>query len=309
MKKRRIKLFSHDDIDGYGSNILLRNLPNTYYNCINTNVYNINDKVRKYLLDKEYIGYDITYITDISVDEATAKLIENANINIKLLDHHNTAYFLNKYDWATVTETGDKELTCGTELLFKELEEEFKGIDTNLYENIKRVVTAIQRYDTWLWDTKYNDITARKLNDLFSAYGSKKFLKILDDYNCDMDKIFKEYSMVIEIEENNIQKAIDKKIKNIYEKEIVIPNHRPYSAGIVFEHKYVNDVGNALAKLTDYDVIIVVKDGAKSYRTIKDDVDCSAIAKYFGGGGHYKSAGSKITNAQYKKIIDILLSV
>ena len=36
-----------------------------------------------------------------------------------------------------------------------------------------------------------------------------------------------------------------------------------------------------------------------SYRTTKEDIDLSEIAKHFGGGGHPKAAGAELANNRY----------
>lgn len=43
-----------------------------------------------------------------------------------------------------------------------------------------------------------------------------------------------------------------------------------------------------------------------SYRTTKDDIDLSEIAKHFGGGGHPKAAGSRVSEQQIDDFMNIL---
>lgn len=58
----------------------------------------------------------------------------------------------------------------------------------------------------------------------------------------------------------------------------------------------VEGVANFLSELGDYRAVLVLKEQADgtvkgSLRTTRDDVDVSALAKVFGGGGHKKAAG------------------
>ena len=48
---------------------------------------------------------------------------------------------------------------------------------------------------------------------------------------------------------------------------------------------------------------------AISYRTIKDNVDVSEIAKRYGGGGHKPAAGSPVKKSQLRKVMCSLLFI
>ena len=82
---------------------------------------NIDSSVREFI-DSE-TEFDMCIITDIRVNEDTAKIIDDRFDNFYLLDHHPTALGLNKYLWCSVTiEYEDMELgtikTSGTEMFY-----------------------------------------------------------------------------------------------------------------------------------------------------------------------------------------------
>lgn len=117
----RIKLFSHTDLDGYGCNIVMKAL-GINVDETNINYGEINEVVQDYIQNRIYKNYDITFITDISINEEVAKLIDNTkDLTVILLDHHPTAEWLNKYEWACVTVNNTLEKTSGTEMLFNYL--------------------------------------------------------------------------------------------------------------------------------------------------------------------------------------------
>ena len=66
--------------------------------------FGINKRVEKLLDEKAYEKYNKIFITDISVSEEIAERIEaEAPESFQLLDHHKSALWLNKYNWAKVS--------------------------------------------------------------------------------------------------------------------------------------------------------------------------------------------------------------
>ena len=81
---------------------------NNIINVEYCNYDNINEKIKDFIHNEEYLKYDYVYITDISVDEEVAELINNTHpeefnkgFNLcemfTLIDHHKTALHLEKY--------------------------------------------------------------------------------------------------------------------------------------------------------------------------------------------------------------------
>ena len=295
----RIKLFSHTDLDGYGCNLLLRMLfTKEDVDCENCNYTNINEIVLNFFQSEEYKNYNKIFITDISVNEEVAEIIDNIvkkeNINIILLDHHPTAIYLNKYSWVNVDIEKNEEKTSGTRMLYDYWEGMFS---TKAYsKSILNIVENIRKYDTWLWKEKYNDIIPKQLNDLFHIFGANRFLDKIE--HCiriceaeDIIEIFiKDNKWLLDLQQEKIDKYIDSKNKSIIKR--VVNN---YKVGIVFAEQFISELGNKLSEINeDCDLIAIISDKTISYRTVKDNVDCGEFAKIFGGGGHLKSAGSQI---------------
>ncbi len=114
---KKIKLFTHTDLDGIGCAILgILAYGKDNINIEYCNYDDVNEKVKEFYMGAEKNEYDKIFITDISVNEKIATIIkqyytdETYNPDIQLLDHHPTALELNKYDWAKVQiNLNDKE--------------------------------------------------------------------------------------------------------------------------------------------------------------------------------------------------------
>lgn len=308
----RIKIFSHNDLDGYACSILAQlvagreNVHADY--C---GYYNINRKIKEFIEGKLYQFYDYIFITDISISDEVAEIINNDPVlrsMIRLLDHHPTAIELNKYEWCTVQIEDDIEKVCGTRLLYDYF------INHSMYEKrlaVEIFVETVKRYDTWLWADKYNDLRAKQLNDLFRIYGPERFeeeyyKRLTSDV---FSMITERDKFLLELENEKIQKYIDKKNKFIYKKTLII-NSKKFRAGIVVADDYLSELGNELSERNpDLDFIAIVSGlNTVSYRTVKKDIDLGKeVAFYYGGGGHPKSAGSQISYELRKQILDSII--
>lgn len=291
MERIDFKLFSHTDLDGYSCNILIEELPMTS-DCTNVNYDKINEVIKKYITSGEYKRYETTFITDISVNEELAELINNTkDLRLKLIDHHSTALWLNKYSWACVQIKSEEEKTCGTELFFKYIKDILKKNHSE--EDINRIkdfVKNVKRYDTWLWKEKYDDDSPKKLNDLFQLLGYERFKEQIKANKFDVDWMIADNKLLLDIHQEKIDRYIESK-----NKEIISFKFDKYYLGVVFAEQFHSELGNKLSELNlEYDAIAIVNNKAVSYRTIKDNVNCADIAKLLGGGGHIKASGSPI---------------
>ena len=172
-----IKLITHSDLDGIGCEILLRYVEGIFGNNVDVTIaeaYNVN-KVVEYNLNKLENGeYTKLFITDLSISDELAKRIDN-NMNVVLLDHHPSAEFLNKYKFANVIIESTRGKTCGTSLLASYYHVFLQHANPQLV----KFVELVRQYDTWEWKNKYNNIDAKKLNDLLYILGREKFVNLI----------------------------------------------------------------------------------------------------------------------------------
>jgi oligoribonuclease NrnB/cAMP/cGMP phosphodiesterase (DHH superfamily) len=304
----KIKLFTHTDLDGVGCAIVGK----AAFSDIDIEYCdygNVNEKVKEFILAQEYFNYNFIYITDISVNEDVAELIENTGVTeiFQLLDHHPTALNLTKYDWCKIEIEKDNEKTSGTRMFYDYLLDTSNDLQNSKYYkwdrcyNLECFVENVRKYDTWLWKTKYNDDDPKMWNDLLYIMGRDEFIESIlyriGSYSC-FD--FCDFDLkLLAYRQKDIDKYIERKNKDLIKKGFKPNNESPlYNVGFVFAENYISELGNKLAEMnTDLDFIIIIINGKTiSYRGIKDSIDLGKdVASIFGGGGHPNAAGSQIS--------------
>lgn len=105
----KIKIFTHIDLDGIGCAVLAylafgkENVDVEY--C---NYDDVDDKVEAFMENEDlYRSYDSIFITDISVSDRVASMIDildKSDCCVRLFDHHGTALRLDNYFWCTIYE-------------------------------------------------------------------------------------------------------------------------------------------------------------------------------------------------------------
>lgn len=316
----KVKLFTHTDLDGIGcaivGKIAFENIDITY--C---NYDDVNEKIKNFIINQEYNDFNYVYITDISVNEEMAELINNTHPDnfkngfdlgemFQLLDHHPTAEWLNKYFWCMVTVEDNNEKTSGTKMFYELLRNDGYLQKSNSWKwdrcsNLFDFVENVRKYDTWLWKTKYNDEEPKKWNDLLFIMGREDFIEnIIYKINNNHDFYLSDFELeMLRYKQVEIDNYIKKKSKQTIAKEI-----QGYKAGVIFAEQYHSELGNALAKNNpDLDFIVIINPSQSvSYRGIKDTIDLGIVAKIYGGGGHPQASGSPISDSVRKQIINMI---
>ena len=328
-----VKTFSHTDLDGVGSALLLKAILKTITPFKNaTFLPNSYCETGKYgTIDKEILDfiktnpYEVThiFITDLCpslevLDDLNNYCIEN-NIEWTIYDHHKTALTANNLypNNANIVvvdeETGFKH--SGTSLIFKKL----YGLMPHQAFNISgkgllaKFADIIRCYDCWDWATNPEAMFKEKANDFNNLFYFFNFeertglvQKVLISGVCYLDN----YDEIVNALNHKEEEYINHKCKAA--KYDVLDG---YVYSYTFAEQYKSTLGNELAKLVHPDTnepvdFGMVIDGNKlSLRAVKDDIDVSAIAnKFFGGGGHQKAAGGRMAevlmycvNPEYQK--------
>ncbi|MEX3625156.1 DHH family phosphoesterase [Viridibacillus arvi] len=315
--KPKAMTFSHNDLDGAGCGIVTK-LAYPSADIVYCGYHNIDEKVTKFITDKEYEKYDLVFITDISVNKEVEELINSTTElrqKIKLFDHHATAMHLNQNEWAFVSPNGFNGKNSGTNMLYEFLK--MDGFFKNeIYRDALEVfVEKIRRYDTWEWKEIYDDIEASSLNDLFWLYGLNKFNKTFINRLLKLDicivrdgtwiNMFNDTDFaVLTVDYDKKVAYINRKDKQMFSGRLVGMN-----TGFVFAEQYISELGNELAdRHPELDFITIIDLGNKkvSYRTVKNVDLGKDVASHFGGGGHPKASGSQIDVKNIKMIIPLI---
>ncbi|HDR7066902.1 TPA: hypothetical protein QCW42_004008 [Bacillus cereus] len=315
----KVKEFSHNDLDGVGCGVvtLMAHPTADIEYCA---YHDINDRVKAFIMTKGYEMYDRIFITDISVNEEVAELIQvYCPDKVILLDHHGTAKWLNKYDWASVQEEGVYGINSGTNMIFDYLVSQghFKG---ERYQDALTIfVEMVRRYDSWEWKNVYNDQNPMQLNNLFFLVGVNKFVKrYVDRFNTlDLFTVCEGYWMEMFDETDVAVLTIDNNKKEAYikrkEKQMIKANLIGYDVGVVFAEQYISELGNELSERNqDLEFIVIIDMGAKkvSYRTIHAHINLGTdVAGFYGGGGHPKASGSMFDERALKWVYKIIFGL
>lgn len=302
----KIKLFTHTDLDGVGCAIIAylefgkENVDVEY--C---NYDDVDDKVEAFIENEDlYRSYDSIFITDISVSDQVASMIDcldKVERTVRLFDHHGTALRLDNYFWCTIYEYLDAIKTSGTELFYLYLRNSLSLTYSQTSQNkISRFVSIVRDYDTWRWKELGEDgLVSKQMNDLFHIYGREKFIDWamkrikFSTLPLHQDKWFSETdTLLLEQKQKDIDIYVEQKEKQIMVKTDQWGN----TYGVIFAERYFSELGNRLCEMHTelaYIAMIDISRGTVSYRTIRDDINLGTdIAHNYGGGGHPKAAGS-----------------
>lgn len=305
---KKFMIITHNDLDGIGAAVIGKVVFNKQHVDVKfCGYHNVNEKVMEAL--KKDI-YSHVFITDISVNEETAKIIESEyKGKVSLLDHHSHLDYLESYDWAIVDpgEEGTRGRESGTSLFYKYLLEACKFKPNEAIENF---VERVRSYDTWDWANFDNDIDAKKLNDYFGKIGFYDFMNEYTEKLLNNDtELFSELAnKVLDITQKNIDNIIKTKNKNLTVKEI-----DGYKIGFTFTEMYHSEIGNKILTLRpelDAMILIDISRGKISLRsTDNSDFDCSTInKKWFGGGGRKNTGGAHIPEYIMNQIQELLFN-
>lgn len=300
----KYKLFTHTDLDGVGCAIVAfaylgqENVEVTY--C---DYHEINEAVKAFIDEGKTHEYDRVFITDISVNEEVAKLVDKESKLLRtvwrLIDHHGTALALNDYRWAWVEVENVEGKTSGTSMFNDYL----AGMCVNFLIPVQDFVEAVRRYDTWEWKTIYSDEQAKQLNDLLFILGRDRFI---ERFTSDISVEFNETErLLLELEREAIDRYYESKVRQVF--EVDLPEGTIVA---VLAERYQSELGSRLGeRFPMYKAIALINPSRSvSLRTIHDDVDVSAIAKRYGGGGHPKAAGFPLPPQADTDFIDYIFN-
>jgi oligoribonuclease NrnB/cAMP/cGMP phosphodiesterase (DHH superfamily) len=303
MVVKMVKLFTDIDLDGLGCGVVAKLAFGERIDVSYCSYRNLNQRVEGFLENPGKKNEEI-YITDLAVGESVeqklAKRYEEGH-PIHVIDHHVTALHFNQYKWGQVkVEYDSGKKACATSLFYDYLTEQELLKPT---PSLEQFVDLVRQYDTWEWDEN-NNITAKRLNDLFYIMEREKFEEGIMKRIIETPESFsltETETMILDIEDNKIERYIHSKNRQIYQTFI-----DEYCCGIVHAEQHLSELGNALNKLNPHlDMIVLMNVGGKKmgFRTIHDEVDVAEFAKRYGGGGHHKASGCELGSSTFEKFV------
>ena len=270
-KVKRPVLFTHSDTDGAGCAVLFRAVLGPQAKVHFCSAADINDRVEEHL-DAGRKGFLL--LADVSVNERVAVKLDSyatSGPGALLLDHHQTAEWLNRYDWALV-DSG----ACGALWTYRALNQDGT---LSAFADFARLVDD---YDRWL----HQDPRSTQLNQLFSLLGPQRFVqRFLANPAVAFDQIER---LLLELDGEARESYIRKTIKTT-----TVHDLEGRRFGIGWADRYGSDVCHAVMTALDLDgvALIDVQDGRVALRS-RGDWDIAALAQRLGGGGHRNAAGA-----------------
>lgn len=301
MEERKILrtiLFRDNDLDGKGTEVVLRNA--RFINLVEvreTAVYKLEQDFKAMwfngLLNPKQ--YDKVLITDLCINGNTAKLIREINEKhpnfVEVYDHHVTKL---KEDWLHVDNT-----VSATKLVYNSFETML--IET---ERLDEFVELVNAWDTWEW-AKTNNVKALELNDLCEYYATNTEEEDLGDFTFKMSvKVAHPKQTLVEGDDvyraQAIKQARDMYIMDVedYVQKMDHPFGIGRKCGVVYlaKPKYHSMVAHELLNRNkDLDYIVLVTDRSASFRTNREDFNLlDFVSRMLGGGGHPQACGTKV---------------
>ena len=322
----KVLLLTHIDMDAAGAELLckwafkkltVKHLSNSKMS------QGILDYVKYNVENKEY---DMIIIDDISCSIEVADDIDKIKNSMKivLLDHHDTAVALNKYDWALVSsglledsfmagryKDISKAHSSGASLMYDYLS--YNGVLTAT-DFIKEITHLIAAYDTWDWnyllgkDEKYS--TLDKLCDI---YGLERFV---DEMLCralmdsTINSLFngKDIKMLEEYEEK-VNEYLDGIKEYLVDSELTLDSSEKLSVVWCFTTNYLQETFALMKEsFPGRDLYLINYGTGIALRTDNQDIHVGNFARErYGGGGHPGAAGFGMSQEIKKKCLEVIL--
>ena len=329
--KERVLILHHNDRDGFMSALIVKYsyLKENAKNEIYTREIDYSDSLKTIMdqCEKDY-EFDVVYLVDYSISNVeNAKEIISIDERYELhwIDHHKSSIKmiteptsseynpmdLDRIDglrviglsgaalcWIYTWHLDDDKTTKLVLDIGDTLFEDYNNQDKEISKMIARLFCIASKMSKFVLYTHRYDIFDLDSSVLHFKYGFD-VKEIKDGFDDD------EMMLLTESEESNmrfntvletgkrIKKYVDENNAYIVEHNAVEYEYEGLSC-ITVNHTEFNSLtfGNTIA---DYDFVIVYAKVKNKWRhgiyTFFDSVDCSEIAKRYGGGGHQKAAG------------------
>ena len=308
---KKVLAISHTDLDGVGSYLIVQELfKDAEVTKILTSYDDLDEKLSKLINNSNSEAYDLIFITDLCLKNMglADKLNDKFGNKLVFLDHHKTSIEsgMDKYDWASIVIADENgKVQSGTSLLMQFIDNTnlSKTISSELYENIVKFSETVRSYDSWEW-SKNNNILAYNLNELLYLYGRAEFThqfserKLNPLLNSNDLGVLKGASLKYE----QLKRSTMSKLKEITLKD---SEGTEFNFKLTFSTESVSQLGNDISEQYPefHGVMLVnINMGSVSFRTCRDDIDLTKIAKIYEGGGHAKACGCKLTPQLFKLV-------
>ncbi len=300
-----VKIFSHNDLDGFGAPYLLAQIQQELaqditYQIETIGAGRIDEVLGRWLGSPESQLVTDVYIMDMTPDhEYTFQQLDQQFANHWLIfDHHDSEAELRAQHAANVINPTTPGNASATSIVWDWVQQE--GWGANLtparHAALAQWVEAIRAYDTWDWQ---NDADmpasmrqmADELDQLFWFYpldASAQFVTAC--LATDWTSYRTQNQLLIETLNQRREQYLKHHLKDVVEFELA---GQPWA--LVYADSYKSDLGHrTLAEHPNVKAVMVAGPTSLSLRS-NGELDVAEVAEtYFGGGGHAEAAGARI---------------
>ncbi|MFT8556624.1 DHHA1 domain-containing protein [Liquorilactobacillus hordei] len=318
-----IKMFSHNDLDGVASPVILMDLlskksknitfyPPTFSSTGKDGT--IDDDIVRFLNSDKAKLTDVVYITDLTPSDKVLDLLnqgsEECGFRWRIFDHHITAawsmakYPNNVCNYQNMRNNEHSATSITTTFMEYATPIELMKIDK--FRKIGQLAEVVRLYDTWEWFANDSELAkqAKKLNDLFYLYPPSQRVNLLQmATSIGVEELLNRNKSFIDAVEENEAEYIENKIENSR-----IVRFAKYNIAVVHAEQYISNLGNTMCRKlnADFSIVLHGSDGRQlSLRSVLN-IDVSKVAKeYFNGGGHEHAAGGTATDDFIKAVYSL----
>lgn len=330
IEKKKLVHITHNDGDAVGCDLVLHYVFYGWDRITHWMSPNETDKLVIDLIDKwDSIG---TYpeeivISDISVSlpvwNKLEELHDKFGVKIHMFDHHPTnpcrglSLYVDVY-----SKLNDAPVSAAMIMFMNQTYNQI--ISDSQFVNLRNVlypiIRAISRYDTWEWrnNPESHDIPESLISDICKFIGPENTInnlvthlssilsttKDLDDNAQLYPQLFNELNNVITMKKKASIDKIPEFIKLTDEGEYRF-------ATFVADNEFTNEIAEEIYRTYDIDIVrILYPSSCKvGFRTGRDDVNVGRLAnRLYGGGGHVKAAGARLTLDQFITIYENIMN-
>lgn len=287
-------------------------------------------------------GYDKVYVTDLCFHkEYFERLKEEPEIasKIEVFDHHATAIKEGclEYPNVNIIENSDGKKRCATDIFYEYLIGQGLLKRSRVLDEF---VELTRLEDTWEWK-KAGDkgVEAHDLAILFNAYNSNNYRKSMMRALRETTEVLAQKEARIDKsnlseEEKNIRKSkinvklvlskeatkairqmkreTERRLQKLWnEAQILTDSDNNTFAAVFADYEYRNELAEYVQQLVEqgkmkeairYLVIVALKKGQISYRSIENGFNVGKVAEAHGGRGHESAASTDITQEMHNHV-------
>lgn len=306
MAQRLIKLFSHNDLDGFGAPLLLKTLQpvmfeDTEFDMTNCGAGRIDEELSRWMQTAEVGRFTDVYIMDMTPDsDYSFKLLNERFANHWLVfDHHESeAELRQKYAANSIVPADPAVNPSATSLVWDWLKQQssFAKVDEQRQKDLAYLVELIRAYDTWDWQNdpemcEQERLDADNFDQLFWFYplqDSEEFVQNV--FKTGWQQYQKENQLLIRTLNERRAKYLKSHLK-----DVLITDIDDRKFGVVYASDYKSEIAHELlVQHPEVDAALVVSPVSVSLRS-NGKLDVAKFAeKYFNGGGHADAAGGRL---------------